>query len=142
MTGARTRPVKTRKVADYRGFSILATDYPLETVGAAGDGTAIKEGDFAYLIPGLMARPGEPSLASLTECARYIDEYLESPPERIEDGRVKETFDTEVIARGYSMVVTITKAARRLGLEAHSPVRVTIERIDGERRERRRLQIA
>lgn len=123
--------MKTRKVADYCGYEIHATDLPIETVRTAEDGTVTREKGFAHIIPGLKESPDEPVLASPSECAAYIDEQLEWRSMRERGAPDRETFDTIIACRGSSLTVTVTKAARRLGLKEHSPVRVTIEKIDG-----------
>ena len=107
------------KVAEHRGYSILATDIEVP-------------GGVAHVVPGIKEGPDKPTLATVQEAKDHIDYQLEWREARL--GTFKETFEAEIFLHGGSMSVAVTKAARKMGLDAHDRVLVTLERLDARER--------
>ncbi len=110
--GLNPSDMKTVKLGDWRGYAMLETD--------VRDG----EGRPLLIIPGLKDDPTWSPMTDLEECKDFIDRQLEWRHARLAD---KETFVTEIVNRGGSLTITVSKQATKMGLRAKDRVKVTLE---------------
>lgn len=110
--GINHTDMKTVKLGEWRGYAMLETDVK--------DG----EGRPLLIIPGLKDDPTLLPMTDLEECKDYIDRNLEWRNARLDD---KVTFVTDIVSRGGSLTITVSKEATRMGLRAKDRVKVTLE---------------
>lgn len=111
-----------RVIADYKGFSIVETDW---TTSVNIGGT--EEERPVYVIRGLKERPSRPFLTSVEECESFIEDELRARQEM--DEAMSETWDCRIRSNGNASIVTVpAETMRRLGLEIGDEVRVRISR--------------